>query len=72
METIQKIVLKVMNAFLVLIGIVCFSIYVALIGSVIFLGCAPIYIAVNFKEFIKDPLGFMKNISTDIKDILGS
>ena len=72
MQTIQKIALKLVNAFLALIGLALFSIYVVLLGSVIFLVGTPLYIVINFKEFMKDPLGFMKTLLIDIKELLES
>jgi hypothetical protein len=72
MQTIQKIALKVVNAFLALIGLVLFSVYVILLGSVIFLVSTPLYIVMNFKEFMKDPLGFTKTMLIDIKILLES
>jgi hypothetical protein len=72
MQTIQKIALKAVNAFLALIGLAFFSIYVVLLGSIIFLVSAPLYIVTNFKEFMKDPLGFIKTMLIDIKELLES
>ena len=72
MQTIQKIALKLVNAFLALIGLAFFSIYVVLLGSIIFLVSAPLYIVINFKEFMKDPLGFIKTMLIDIKNLLES
>ena len=70
MKTIQKVVLKVLNILLVIIGLVLFSVYVVLLGSVIFLVSTPLYIVMNFKEFMKDPLGFIKTLLIDIKELL--
>lgn len=70
MQTIQKIALKAVNALLALMGLVFFSVYVVLLGSIIFLVSAPLYTVMNFKEFMKDPLGFIKAMLIDIKELL--
>ncbi|WP_103618516.1 hypothetical protein [Campylobacter concisus] len=68
MRSIQKVVIKVIDAFLAVVGLVFFLIYVVLIGLTI-LVVFPIFMAVDFKEFVEDPLGFIKAMLAELKEL---
>lgn len=68
MQTIQKIALKVVNAFLIVVGLVFFLIYMVLQG-LIMLVIFPIFIVLDFKEFVKDPLCFIKTMFIELEGL---
>ena len=65
MRNIQKVVLKVIDAFLAVMGLVFFLIY-----ALTLLALFPVFILMDFEEFLKNPLGFIKITLIEMKELL--